>query len=283
MGRRTRKMSYNTVLVIFCYWLIAGIEAADLIETAVILSPRYQHVVYTTEAIVSIVMIICNSYSIVTLCSYISPMGSKDDRTSRRRFNFLYRVLSGAAGVLFVETPLLVARCQIIFGGGAWHRSPAVFYMWLIKDVLLIVLIIVTVVLQKIGLPSVMQPCGISFDNPDVFFQPEKRDVYIVRHKLVPAPRISSISDDDDDAGPSTSGMSIQPPTFSHDGDDGGTKKTKRVTFRFDLSHGRRTPPPLMSKIAASHDDVVLSDNELVPHNVARYNVIPDIMQDSIL
>ena len=75
MGRRTQKMRINTQLLIFAYWFIASLDAIELLETAM-LSKHYKHVIFTTEAIVFIAMIISNSYAVVTLCSYMSP---KDD------------------------------------------------------------------------------------------------------------------------------------------------------------------------------------------------------------
>ncbi len=179
MGRRTRKMNCQTYILSFAYWLIAAIEASDLLETA-LLSKDYKHVIFTTEAIVSIVMIIVNSYAIITLCSYITPLNNPlIEKRYSKKFDIIYKVFSGIAGVLFVEVPLLVARFQIMLTD-AQKFLHGTFYMWILKDTLFICLIISTLVLQlRVQSWLKRNPCGPRFDNTDVFFQPEKRDTYI--------------------------------------------------------------------------------------------------------
>ena len=110
MGRRTRKMNLTTNLFVFCYWLVVGIESVGMIEIAM-LDNRYVHFIYSTQMIVSISMIITNSYAIITLCSYISPMGCRDENVANKRFDFLYKALTVIASVVFVEIP--TAGCQI--------------------------------------------------------------------------------------------------------------------------------------------------------------------------
>ena len=120
MGRRSMKMDLQTYILSFLYWLVLAIEACDLLESAV-LNHVHQHVVYTTEAIVSIIMIISCSYSIVTLCSFISPVDRDHSNTSLpinklyRKFNVVYRIFVGVSGILLGELPFLIARVQIMF------------------------------------------------------------------------------------------------------------------------------------------------------------------------
>ena len=178
-------MRLNTFLLCFCYWFIIAIEAADLVDT-VLMGEIYKHTVYTTEAILSIVMIIVNSYAIVTLCSYISPEPPADGREHKydKKFDFLYKVFVSVGGVFFAEIPLLVARFQILAGGATRFLSMT-FYLWLMKDILFIILITVSVVAIKLGNRPLQVPCKLAFDNTNVVFQPEKRDVYIVHEKRV--------------------------------------------------------------------------------------------------
>lgn len=177
-------MNLNTFLLCFCYWLVTGIEAADLMDTA-LLGEIYKHTIYTTEAIICIVMIITNSYAIVTLCSYISPISQSGDtdRKYDKKFDFLYKAFVSAGGVFFAEIPLLVARLQILSADGAQFLS-ATFFMWLTKDILFIVLIILSILVQKFGSKAMKIPCKFTFDN-NIIFQPEKRDEYIVKEKCV--------------------------------------------------------------------------------------------------
>ncbi len=177
MGRRTCKMSYHTAIFVFAYWLVIAIEATDLVEV-VRLGDLYKNVVYTTEAVTCITMIIVNSYAVVTLCSYISP--GSDAKQCKKRFDFIYRVFVGASGILLAEIPFVVARVQIMT---AVHMEAiqATFYMWFVKDVLFIALIGAMLILQKFGKTLETLPCKINLDNTEVFFQPEKRDTYIVQ------------------------------------------------------------------------------------------------------
>ena len=124
MGRRTHKMNFNTYMLTFVYWLVTAVEATDLLENA-LLGEDYRHMIYTTEAIIAIVTIICNSYAIVTLCSYVTPAHSKRRRGSsgetpaadkadfEEKFDLLYKGFTGAAGLVFAEIPFLVARFQV--------------------------------------------------------------------------------------------------------------------------------------------------------------------------
>src|SRR6218665_20658 len=263
MGRRTRKMNLQTCLIVFCYWLVTGIEAGSMIETA-LLGDRYVNSVYTTETIVSVVMIIANSYAIVTLCSYISPMGCRDEQATNKRFDFLFKTMMGATGIVLVEIPQLVARCQILAAGstGPYQYLSGVFYMWMFKDILFIPLIITLLLLQKMGGHRVVKviktPCSVNFDNPDVLFLPEKRDAYIIRHKHI-APQLS-VSDylaeteglvlteqgkpvsTTEDSLASTSHASSVP------------LKTKRGTFKSDYI---RQTQPLQTKAAIEQDTEV--------------------------
>lgn len=244
MGRRTRKMNLPTSLLVFCYWFIAGIEAAHMIETAV-LGERYVHFVYTTETIVSVVMIIANSYAIVTLCSYISPMGCRDELAANSRFDFLYKVVMGVTGLVFVEIPQLVARCQILAAGPSdpYNLLSGVFYLWMIKDILFIPLILTLLLLQKMGSSQIVNairaPCAVNFDNPDVFFQPEKRDAYIVRHKQV-SYRDKTVNKSRDRDNPAhrliltEHGNPVSTTEDSSSSSDHARRKTKHVTFKSD-------------------------------------------------
>src|SRR6218665_1140391 len=259
MGRRTRKMNLQTCLIVFCYWLVTGIEAGSMIETA-LLGDRYVNSVYTTETIVSVVMIIANSYAIVTLCSYISPMGCRDEQATNKRFDFLFKTMMGATGIVLVETPQLVARCQILAAGstGPYQYLSGVFYMWMFKDILFIPLIITLLLLQKMGGHRVVKviktPCSVNFDNPDVLFLPEKRDAYIIRHKHIAPLYVSDylaetkglvlteqgkpVSTTEDSLA-STSHASSVP------------RKTKRVTFKSDYI---RQAQPMQTKATIEQD-----------------------------
>lgn len=231
-----------------------------MIETA-LLGDRYVNSVYTTETIVSVVMIIANSYAIVTLCSYISPMGCRDEQATNKRFDFLFKTMMGATGIVLVEIPQLVARCQILAAGstGPYQYLSGVFYMWMFKDILFIPLIITLLLLQKMGGHRVVKviktPCSVNFDNPDVLFLPEKRDAYIIRHKHI-APQLS-VSDylaeteglvlteqgkpvsTTEDSLASTSHASSVP------------RKTKRVTFKSDYI---RQAQPMQTKATIEQD-----------------------------
>jgi len=230
-----------------------------MIETA-LLGDRYVNSVYTTETIVSVVMIIANSYAIVTLCSYISPMGCRDEQATNKRFDFLFKTMMGATGIVLVEIPQLVARCQILAAGstGPYQYLSGVFYMWMFKDILFIPLIITLLLLQKMGGHRVVKviktPCSVNFDNPDVLFLPEKRDAYIIRHKHIAPLYVSDylaetkglvlteqgkpVSTTEDSLA-STSHASSVP------------RKTKRVTFKSDYI---RQAQPMQTKATIEQD-----------------------------
>lgn len=263
MGRRTRKMSLSTNILIFCYWLITGIEAGSMIETA-LLGDRYVHSVYTTETIVAVVMIIANSYAIVTLCSYISPMGCRDERATNKRFDFLYKTVMGVAGIIFIEIPQLVARCQIIAAGstGPYQFLSGIFYMWMFKNILFIPLITTLLLLQKMGRNPIVNviktPCAVNFDNPDVFFLPEKRDAYIIRHKhTLSHEKFSSVSNYRAETESLVLTEQGKPVSTTEDsvastsGASSGPRKTKRVTFKSDYI---RQAQPMETKATIEHD-----------------------------
>lgn len=184
MGRRSRKMTFNTHLLTFIYWLVASIEAADLLDYS-LMNHEFVHIINTTEAIVAIVRIITHSYAVVTLCSYISPMQEEIDREFQKKFDFLYQIFIAISGVLFTEIPLLVARVQII-AVDVTLPLPGPFYMWMVKDLLFTCLLVILLVGQKIAQrKSARVLCKINLDTPNVVFQPEKRDAYIVKKKSV--------------------------------------------------------------------------------------------------
>lgn len=184
MGRRTNKMSFSTYLLTFAYWFVIAIESVDLLDT-IRLGDIYRHVIYTTMSIIAISIIITNSYALVTLCSFISPQAGSGRRQVHEQFDFIYRTLVGGSGVLFMETPLLVARFQIL-ASDLSKILPAAFYLWLIKDFIFIFLIVAIICTQKVNNKYVARlPCRVNFDNPDVMFKPEKRDEYIAQQKHV--------------------------------------------------------------------------------------------------
>ena len=80
MGRRTRKMNNQTMLLVFLYWLVGSIECCGMIEASVLCGSERLHYAVTTEVTVAVACILANSYGLVTLCSYLSPMQCKGDR-----------------------------------------------------------------------------------------------------------------------------------------------------------------------------------------------------------
>ncbi len=91
----------------------------------------------------------------------------------------------GVAGIFFAELPLLIARFQILLAGGG-RITQGSFYMWLAKDILFACLIVIVVAAQKIKTKYqkyLRSSCAPAFDNPNVFFEPEKRDRYIKRQR----------------------------------------------------------------------------------------------------
>jgi len=231
MGRRSRKMSYPTVVIAAFYWLIIAIETADLISMEVIVkATSRRQAAASTAAIVALAMILSNSYAVVTLCSYICP--SDQDRvetsTSKRAmwFDGLYRCLLGGVGVLFAEIPLLASHVQILTV--SLHVS-SMFYGWMVKDVVFILVAVISVIFYAVGSKRDVlgASCGrLAFDNPDVFFLPEKRDAYIVRHHNI---HRQSIATDCSETGVNLEG----------EPSDCEPRKKKRVSFRFELNHIR--------------------------------------------
>ena len=247
MGVRTRKMSASTVVLVACYWLVAGIETADLIAIDIVTTATASlHPVVSTAAIIAIASILSSSYAVVTLCSFISPTDSASTTASRRRFptfDGLYRAVVGAAGILFAEIPLMVVRSRVIAGGesSTSHPLPVVFYIWLIKDSAFIV---VAVAMSAIYVVRVRRntegrscnSCGrMAFDNPDVFFAPEKRDTYIAQQHGLSAPGQRR-----DHLGEESLALRDDPKVdaVSDVASAGGKKSKKCVTFRLDLNEG---------------------------------------------
>ena len=177
MGRRTRKMSFNTYLMVFAYWFIIAVECGSLLEMLLI-SDVDKHVIFTTEAITCIAMIASNTYAIVTLCSYINPRGFIDKANMKNKFHFVYIVLVCGCGILFAEIPMLVTRMRLMTSMP--HSLPGSFYLWLIKDIVFIGLILVLGYVQRFGQKYLRLPFKPSVNSSKhVFFQPEKRDRYI--------------------------------------------------------------------------------------------------------
>ena len=200
MGHRTRKMSCATVVIVSCYWLVTGIETADLIAIDIVSTAvGCLHAIISSAAIIAIASILSSSYAVVTLCSFISPTDSATNtRTWLPTFDRLYRVIVGAAGILFAEIPLVVVRSQVVAAynhqSATFHRLPAVFILWFVKDATFILISMVLVVMymvkarRKVGAMA-CDSCGrMAFDNPDVFFAPEKRDSYIAERQKLTAP-----------------------------------------------------------------------------------------------
>ena len=262
MGYRSRKMSCATVIIISCYWLVTGIETADLIAIDILTTAvRSLHAIVSSAAIIAIASILSSSYAVVTLCSFISPSdgstgtprtGTANSRTQLPTFDALYRVIVGASGILFAEVPLVVVRAQVIAvyyqqPSPSSRQLPVVFILWLIKNTTFILISMVLVAIytvrvrRKVG-STLCNACGrMAFDNPDVFFAPEKRDTYIAEQHRLTAPRgirrevsgvrqqavnESNVLVDDNEVRASTSAAPY-----------GATKKSKKsVTFRLDLN-----------------------------------------------
>jgi len=244
MGHRTRKMSCSTVVLVACYWLLVGIETADLIAIDTIATATASlHAIVSSAAIIAIAAILSSSYAAVTLCSFISPTDDDGGPPSNSRvrrlptFDALYRVVVAATGILFVEIPLVVVRSQVIAAANqapAFRRLPVVFCMWLIKDSAFIAIAVVTVVLYVVkarrGKTEGMScnSCGrMAFDNPDVFFAPEKRDTYLAQRHGLAAPGAKR------DLASESQALMNEP--VIDVGDVGGAKKLKKcVTFRLE-------------------------------------------------
>jgi len=196
-------MSCSTVVIVSCYWLVTGIETSDLIAIDIVSAAFGSlHAVVSSAAIIAIASILSCSYAVVTLCSFISPSDTASNtRTHLPSFDGLYRVIVGAAGILFAEIPLVVVRSQVIAtydhrSSTSRQRLPVVFILWLVKDATFISISMVLVVIYLVkarrkvdGLSC--DSCGrVAFDNPDVFFAPEKRDTYIAEQHRLTAPGV---------------------------------------------------------------------------------------------
>ena len=249
MGHRTRKISCSTVIVVACYWLVTGIETADLIAIDIVATATTSlHTIVSSAAVIAIASILSCSYAVVTLCSFISP--TDNSTTSARRhlptFDALYRTIVGTAGILFAEIPLVAVRSQVIAASDkstTFHVLPVVFCMWLIKDSVFILIAVVVVVLFMIKARRKIEgtscdSCGrMAFDNPDVFFAPEKRDTYIAQQHRLAAPGTHHHRDHIAES----SSLMDETRTKSSCSDApavGGKRSKKSVTFRLDLNRG---------------------------------------------
>ena len=231
MGRRTRKMNFNTYVFTFVYWLLTAIEAIELLEQLLLGEP-YRHMIYTTGTMISIIMILTNTYGVVTLCSFVAPSekkGSISKEQFDQKFDLVYKGFIGSSGLIFAEIPFLVARFQI------WVSSrsrflPGAFYAWLVKDLIFIGLIVVTVMVQTFGQKLMRIPCRplIDPEGSSIVFQPEKRDAYIQRRRTQRTPCFT-VTADVLRAADGTTGAS-----------ETKSKLQKRVSFKLD--GGRLTP-----------------------------------------
>jgi len=251
MGYRTRKMSRATVIMVSCYWLVTGIETADLIAIDIVSTAvRSLHAIVSLAAVIAIASILSSSYAVVTLCSFISPTDSAtNSRTRLPTFDALYRVIVGAVGIIFAEIPLVVVRSQVIavynHQPSTSRQLPVVFILWLVKNTAFIsisIVLVVTYVVKarlKVGGAS-CDACGrMAFDNPDVFFAPEKRDTYIAeRHKrTVPGVRrelLRARQQADSESHVVWDELEVKASTSASG--DGTGKRKKSVTFRLDLN-----------------------------------------------
>lgn len=121
-------MSYTTALMSFTYWLVTSIECASLIETTLLCGYSKVHFAVTTQVTVCVACILANSYAIVTLCSYLSPMTCKGDKTEvKARFDVIFKCIVGVTGVVFVEIPQLVARFQMLASALDWPSEEMEF------------------------------------------------------------------------------------------------------------------------------------------------------------
>ena len=185
MCKRTRKMRYSTFLISCAYWLVLAVEAISLLEN-VLLEDTHEHTIYTTEAMISVVTIVSASYAIITLISYLSPVtpaSAVDDLESEHeKFDFLYRAFVGTVCVLFCEIPLIVARFRML-AMDKQRLLPGTFYVWLIKDVFFVPIILVMIYGQKFGNRYLRLPCKTVDRDTALQFEPEKRDRYIHQYK----------------------------------------------------------------------------------------------------
>lgn len=220
MWRRTRKMSLSTFLLATAYWSSVAVESADLLQLVVAAAPDSRHSVFTVIAMVCIATVVANSYAVVTLCSYVSPItstlslgtspslsssstGSSSAPGLGKRFDVVYTLFVGTVALSFVQIPLISARCQILAqGGGAgvansseWRQLnlTGVFYLWLAHDIIQALAIPVFLLSRQCHCAR-LSSCGPQFDNTDVFFQPEKRDKYIMKRRRSSALNNSSMA-----------------------------------------------------------------------------------------
>lgn len=183
LGRRTRKMYLTTFLLSFSYWFMVTLETASLLDSHVELIAD-KHTVITTSTIIVITQILTNSYAALTLCSYLTPTDTSS--ANYDKFNIVFRSLVAIFGICFCEIPLIVARIKIILGknGSTLNGS---FYAWFIKNIMIIICIAIATVGSKFaGEKFKKMSCKVNwdeFDSSNVYFEPEKRDSYIVRIK----------------------------------------------------------------------------------------------------
>ena len=187
MGKRTQKMLYSSSLLVFAYWFIAALDAIELLETAMF-SKSYKHVIFTTEAVVSIAIILANSYAVVTLCGYLTPVDTVNLKKFGycKKFDFLYKAVVGSLGMFFCEIPLLTARIQILFTD-VDRIVYGTFFLWIVKNVTFTLIIVFIVFVKRIRKKFSRIPCRPSFDSDSAIFNPEKRDTYIYSHQQLQA------------------------------------------------------------------------------------------------
>ncbi|KAI0240315.1 hypothetical protein LSAT2_008995 [Lamellibrachia satsuma] len=235
MGRRTRKMNFNTYVFTFVYWLLTAIEAIDLMEN-VLFGEDYRHVIYTTATMTSIIMILTNTYAVVTLCSYVAPIqkAAASKEHFDQKFDLLYKGFVGSSGLIFAEIPFLVARFQVWVSSRS-RLLPGAFYAWFIKDVLFIGLIVVTVMIQTFGQKLMRIPFQPrhSRDGSDIVFEPEKRDAYIHRRRVQHSPCFTVTAD----VLRAADGTAVAATSET------GTKKKLQKRVSFKLDGDRRTSP----------------------------------------
>ena len=195
-----------------------------------------------------------------------SSSAPRQRRTRLPTFDGLYRAVVGTAGILFAEIPLLVVRARVIAESSGFRRPlPVVFYIWLIKDCVFIVIAMVTLAVYLVQVRrrtagTLCNACGrAAFDNPDVFFAPEKRDTYIAQQQGLTGPGARR------DAGLGTSvahreshALMDEPKLKSVP--DGGTKSKKSVTFRLDLNEGCSSNG---SDVGGPRTDCIDSDSDM--------------------
>ena len=195
-----------------------------------------------------------------------SSSAPRQRRTRLPTFDGLYRAVVGTAGILFAEIPLLVVRARVIAESSGFRRPlPVVFYIWLIKDCVFIVIAMVTLAVYLVQVRrrtagTLCNACGrAAFDNPDVFFAPEKRDTYIAQQQGLTGPGARR------DAGLGTSGAHGESHALMDEPklksvSDGGTKSKKSVTFRLDLNEGCSSNG---SEVGGPRTDCIDSDSDM--------------------